>query len=391
MAIKYGTNGADTLIGTNAADSLYGRGGNDLLKGLGGDDLLLGGLGNDRIEGGAGRDLASWNADGGTQAVTIDLGAGRATRGAETDTLSGIENAKGSAYDDTIRGSNGDNVLHGAPGNDTIYGLAGNDVFVSGPGDDGYDGGDGRDLLDYSGVSGPLDGWGIQANLGSGQQYSQIVSIDGTDRFLTEEGIVEGVIGTRFSDRMIGSFGGSGDTFSGGAGNDVLYGQTGSDTLSGGTGADWISPDQTLDDSASMGDPDILDFGSDASQDIALFAFSTEPSEEVAIDQDRVRGFDKSRDLLSFEVTGETGERLDVRDFLDSNDDGRITAADQEVSRSGQDLVLDIGAVFDRAFGTDLYSTDTVTVAGAGTGFAADRIVSPNPTGGPLIGEDMLF
>lgn len=55
-AVKYGTNGADTIYGTNGADTIYGQGGNDTINGLGGDDALFGGSGRDEISGGAGQD-----------------------------------------------------------------------------------------------------------------------------------------------------------------------------------------------------------------------------------------------------------------------------------------------------------------------------------------------
>jgi Ca2+-binding RTX toxin-like protein len=398
MAAKYGTIGADSLVGTSGADSFWGRGGKDMLKGLAGtdnlygeagDDLLLGGLDDDRIDGGAGTDMASWNADGGTQGVTIDLGAGKATRDAEVDTLVGIENAKGSAYNDTIWGNGGNNVLHGAPGSDELHGREGNDTFVSGPGDDRYDGGTGRDLLDYSGVSGTFNGWGIQADLGD-YEYSEVISIDGTDHFfLTPEAFPEALAGTKFNDRIVGTYEG-GETLSGGLGDDVIWGLTGSDTLSGGPGADWINPDDTLDDSASMGTPDILDLGNDASQDVACFVYDSTDATDIYLGKDQVKNFDKAEDLIELRVASNPGQ-LDARDFLDSNDDGKITAADREVSRSGNDLVLDIGAAHDRAFdGGGGFGADTVTITGAWAGLAASRIINARHAG-DLLTEDMLF
>jgi hypothetical protein len=49
---------------------------------------------------------------------------------------------------------------------------------------------------------------------------------------------------------------------------------------------------------------------------------------------------------------------------LDSNHDGRITAQDAGVARIGADLVL------------DLPIEGSITIKGAGEGFAADRIES---------------
>src|SRR5829696_1547088 len=60
MAVKYGTNGRDTLVGTfdkNNGDFLYGRDGDDELHGRFGPDYLDGGNGNDKLWGDAGNDM----------------------------------------------------------------------------------------------------------------------------------------------------------------------------------------------------------------------------------------------------------------------------------------------------------------------------------------------
>ena len=51
-----GTDGNDTLTGTHGNNRLEGRGGHDTLMGLGGDDTLIGGTGNDILDGGNGDD-----------------------------------------------------------------------------------------------------------------------------------------------------------------------------------------------------------------------------------------------------------------------------------------------------------------------------------------------
>ena len=58
-----------------------------------------------------------------------------------------------------------------------------------------------------------------------------------------------------------------------------------------------------------------------------------------------------ARDTLEIDIyfTGDGELFVDVRDFLDSDDNGRIDALDLEVERSGTDLVLDLDAVGERA------------------------------------------
>lgn len=123
-----GTNNADTLFGNAAANVLGGAGGADTVRGLGADDVLVGGLGNDRLDGDAGLDLASY-AFGGSVTVDLSLATDRATRGAETDTLSEIEGAIGSAAADTFRGDGLANLFRGLGGKDHATGAAGADRF----------------------------------------------------------------------------------------------------------------------------------------------------------------------------------------------------------------------------------------------------------------------
>lgn len=125
-----GTGFADTLLGDAQANRLEGGGAADRLDGRGGDDVLVGGAGADTLIGGAGRDLADYSGGG---PVTVDLAAGAAAdaSGAE-DTLSGIEDVRGSLGDDTITGDAGANRIEGSVGRDLITGGGGADTFVFG-------------------------------------------------------------------------------------------------------------------------------------------------------------------------------------------------------------------------------------------------------------------
>lgn len=163
-------NGADTLRGGDGNDTLYGQGGADLLEGEDGDDTFVMGDddgADDTVRGGdASTDTGTDTVDyaGAGAAVTIDLNAGSAVGATTgTDSLSGIENATGSAYDDTLTGNADANTLIGNGGADTISGLggvdnifgyAGDDILIGGQGADTLTGGDGADTFRFEGGSG---------------------------------------------------------------------------------------------------------------------------------------------------------------------------------------------------------------------------------------------
>ncbi len=122
----------NTLNGTAFADVLGGLGGDDVLNGGDGDDVLSGGTGNDIINGGNGIDVADYGAA--SAAVSVDLSTGRASGGAGNDTLSSIEEVRGSRFNDSLIGSAGNDILRGGGGIDLLNGGAGNDQLFAGEG-----------------------------------------------------------------------------------------------------------------------------------------------------------------------------------------------------------------------------------------------------------------
>jgi len=130
-----GGSGNDTLIGSGAANRLLGGAGNDTLSGAAGDDTLSGGAGGDLLAGGDGVDWAAYDAS--SSGVAVSLLAGTASGGeAAGDTLSGVENLRGSAFADTLTGDGGANALAGGAGNDLLRGGLGNDTLTGGTGND---------------------------------------------------------------------------------------------------------------------------------------------------------------------------------------------------------------------------------------------------------------
>jgi Ca2+-binding RTX toxin-like protein len=137
----------DPLLGSEevAGDFIRGEGGDDLIFGGGGDDNILGGPGNDTIWGGDGVDTARY--DKSSDPVVVDLGAGTAVRGSETDELHEIENVRGGDGADSITGDGGANSLRGRDGDDTLIGSGGDDGLRGDGGSDRIDGGAGIDAL----------------------------------------------------------------------------------------------------------------------------------------------------------------------------------------------------------------------------------------------------
>jgi len=117
----------DSVFGSSFADVLIGRSGiQDFFEGRGGDDFIDGG----GSLGGPWGDAASY-INSATSSVFVDLNLGIGNDGlGGTDTLVGIVQVLGSAFDDVIVGNADDNGLRGFGGSDTIYGGDGNDVLI---------------------------------------------------------------------------------------------------------------------------------------------------------------------------------------------------------------------------------------------------------------------
>ena len=90
-----------------------------MLSGGGGDDVLIGGAGSNTLDGGSGSDTADYSAA--PAAIVALSNTGTVTGGfGGVDTLIGIENFVGSAFNDTLVGNASDNVLDGRAGADSM-------------------------------------------------------------------------------------------------------------------------------------------------------------------------------------------------------------------------------------------------------------------------------
>lgn len=309
-----GMGGNDYITGGPGNDTIYGGDGDDELDGGMGDDSLNGGAGNDELTGGSG-DNALDGGDGddiaiyrGAMRAAINLGAGTARvqhanpdtvdhlvaqgdDGIGDDTLTNIENVKGTHGNDIINGDGNANRLEGLDGADMINGHGGNDtilpnrpVMIDAMGDrvsnvttitaitditdiaeagvdgiDKVDGGEGKDTISYEGESA-----GVTVDLSATDAPGFIAAVEDdptvVPHFTATVGTVvdqiavvnmpteddpdeENLVST--IENVTGGFGGdtlTGDSrdneLIGGAGVDTLSGAGGNDTLIGGAGAD---------------------------------------------------------------------------------------------------------------------------------------------------------
>jgi Ca2+-binding RTX toxin-like protein len=182
-----GTDGPDVISTVDFSDiQIDAKGGDDIVC-AGRSSTIQGGPGADSFSGVPTTQLAFSYAQSG---VRIDLAAGTAVDGGETDTLTGIRKVQGSRYDDTFVGTARRDVYDSGD----YYVAPQEDVLVNG---DSVDTGAGDDEVSIR--LGTVD-------LGSGDDHAR----------------------------------GSGSTVAGGAGDDeILLGSGG--TARGGPGRDWLA------------------------------------------------------------------------------------------------------------------------------------------------------
>ncbi|MFL5054318.1 MAG: beta strand repeat-containing protein [Microvirga sp.] len=160
-------------------------------------DTIVSSGGANRIDGGSGTDTVSYI--GSQRAMLINLPGQVTTDGIVDDTLSSIENAVGTAFNDTIVGNDLDNVLDGGvDGSDQIFGGLGSDT-----------------------VSYATSSRGVLINL-AGQVTADGINTDALSS-------IENAVGSRLSDTVLGSA--TGNVLDGGAGADLLTGSGGDDTF----------------------------------------------------------------------------------------------------------------------------------------------------------------
>ncbi|MEQ9617358.1 MAG: Ig-like domain-containing protein [Phycisphaerales bacterium] len=212
----------DILDGGSGNDTVDGGEGDDLVQGGAGNDTLIGGLGDDDIQGGTGTDTVDYT--GAANGVNVNLSTGTAT-GEGTDTISGVENIDGSAFDDVLTGDANANVIDGGAGHDVIDGGAGNDTLRGGAGNDVITGGAGADTIE--GGSGDDVIHADELDTISGGSGNDTVNFSGASAGVTFDPTtsdVENVIGSNHDDVFTFTAPNNGEsyTINGGAGYNVI-------------------------------------------------------------------------------------------------------------------------------------------------------------------------
>ena len=158
-----------------------------------------------------------------------------------------IEDAIGTARNDTIRGNEGDNRLMGGGGNDRLAGAEGRDTLYGGAGNDTIAGGTGNDtaILNVARASVSVREVGANIVVTSAEGTDTFASIETfqfNDAIVTRTQLLSGAPGTPIGpqpqpgENIVGTA--ASERLRGGAGNDTIHGASGNDTLDGGAGAD---------------------------------------------------------------------------------------------------------------------------------------------------------
>jgi len=274
----------DALVLTDEDVTLTDAG--PFLNALGGDDVITliddesGQVAGGTINGGAGNDTfivtsGLMDVEGGEGIDTLDLSNlpirvstslyENGSIDVDGDSLpdmahSGIENAIGTAFNDSISGfGDQDNRIEGGLGNDFLGGDDGNDTLLGEAGDDDLRGGAGSDILTGGEGDDDLYGSALTPLLGDGDDV-----LDGGagDDFLTGGDGADELLGGDGNDYLYddSTFSAGGlfaDFVDAGAGDDNLIIRGGGDTVDGGAGTDdlrfegyFISVDTSIDFSA---------------------------------------------------------------------------------------------------------------------------------------------
>ena len=215
---------------------------NDTISGRDGNDVILG-------------DFGLFNVAGDGSMTVLELG--------------GMGN-------DTLFGDTGRDEIHGEGGNDRIDGGRGDDTLIGGSENDTYVFNGDRDgsstnpaSLDHDTiveVAAPLGGIDL-IDLSVTSSFSVVLDLNRSDEqtvtpalhlTLPAGGLIEGVIGGRQDDTLLGTDGD--DYIDGGAGNDLIEGRRGNDILIGGTGSDTY----VFDADVNLGSDEIREYATPA-------------------------------------------------------------------------------------------------------------------------------
>lgn len=211
----------NTIIGTPCDDTIHAPRSVTFVNGEGGNDTLFGGRGNDRLNGGPGNDR-----------LYGGIGDDQLRGGADDDHLSGGFGADslldGEAGNDFVRGdATIDDIQNTGGGVDTLsYATGATPGFFDRPG-----------TSDFDGLPTGRDGRGVYLNMQSSLGDNGLAPEGGGVDEDIEIADFDVVIGTAFSDFLVGTD--QDQTFYGGGGADVILGEGGDDAVFGGPEGDY--------------------------------------------------------------------------------------------------------------------------------------------------------
>ncbi|RZJ25298.1 MAG: calcium-binding protein, partial [Brevundimonas sp.] len=216
-------------------DVQVGTAGDDTQSGGNGNDTFVGGAGDDTINGGPGADTVTYSTAPTGVIVRLNHGDVPNDGFGGTDTITGVENVTGTAFNDTLVGAGGSNVLIGGAGYDILLGLGGDDVLIGGSGaaNELYGGG-GNDTyyVDANDTIVEQAGEGIDTVVTT---RSVMFLANNLERLYFSGTGDATLTGNDSNNTIVGGAGN--DLITGGGGYDVLIGGNGNDTLRGGSGA----------------------------------------------------------------------------------------------------------------------------------------------------------
>lgn len=243
-----GSSGNDTLTGDSGANQFRGAGGDDRFIGLGDSDTLIYTSGIDTFLGGTGVDTIDLSEFGASVRVDLSQTSGTVTTNDGPAAIGGIsrvivntpdldvEAVLGSNFSDVLVGNTAANLLNGGLGNDSVFSGDGDDVIVYGGGLDDWFGGAGSDTGNFATFQFAIS---VDLNNLSGTvlHRSGTDVLSGITTFLIGNmESVENIIGTAFSDLLVGD--GADNRFTGMGGSDRFFGGQGADSVFGGEGSD---------------------------------------------------------------------------------------------------------------------------------------------------------